>query len=145
MAKINVPSLKIALIAEQQSTYSQLGYSEDECAALTHDGEIQAVSISLQKLGHHVTLVPGIQSLVQRLAAGENKHWDLAFNLAQGFYGSAREVQVPALLEAYRIPCTFADAATMALCQNKATSKVHTLSFKNRLSQLKFVWKVRSF
>lgn len=140
MAEANIPCLKIALIAEQQSTYSQLGYSEDDCAALPHDGEIQAVSTSLQKLGHHVTLVPGIQSLVQHLATGQNKHWDLAFNMAQGFHGSARESQVPALLEAYRTPYTFADAATMALCQNKAISKVRTPAKPGSLSKTSIGW-----
>lgn len=81
---------------------------------------------SLQNLGHHVTMVPGIQPLVQHLAAGEHKDWDLVFNMAQGFHGPSRESQVPALLEAYQVPYTFADAATMAVCQNKALTKVQT-------------------
>ncbi|OJJ35815.1 hypothetical protein ASPWEDRAFT_530957 [Aspergillus wentii DTO 134E9] len=124
MANEEMPRLRIALIAEQQSAYLQLGYSEDECAALTHDGEVQAVSTTLRKLGHHVTLIPGVQPLVQQLAAGKHHEWDLAFNMAQGFHGSARESQVPALLEAYQVPYTFSDAATMALCQNKANTKI---------------------
>jgi D-alanine-D-alanine ligase-like ATP-grasp enzyme len=119
-------SLRVALISEQRSNYLQLGYSEEDCAALTHDGEIQAVLSTLKKLGHQVTLVPGIESLVQQLAAGKHKCWDLAFNMAQGFHGPARESQVPALLGAYQVPHTFADAATMALCQNKANTKVDT-------------------
>jgi D-alanine-D-alanine ligase-like ATP-grasp enzyme len=119
-------SLRVALISEQRSNYLQLGYSEEDCAALTHDGEIQAVLSTLKNLGHQVTLVPGIESLVQQLAAGKHKCWDLAFNMAQGFHGPARESQVPALLGAYQVPHTFADAATMALCQNKANTKVDT-------------------
>ncbi|KAJ5255095.1 hypothetical protein N7497_007427 [Penicillium chrysogenum] len=117
-------SLRVALISEQRPNYLQLGYSEEDCAALTHDGEIQAVLSTLKKLGHQVTLVPGIESLVQQLAAGKHKCWDLAFNMAQGFHGPARESQVPALLGAYQVPHTFADAATMALCQNKANTKM---------------------
>ena len=116
--------LRVALISEQRSNYLQIGYSEEECAALTHDGEIQAVLSTLEKLGHQATLVPGVESLVQQLAAGKHKDWDLVFNIAQGFHGRARESQVPALLEAYQIPYTFSDAATMALCQNKANTKV---------------------
>ena len=118
------PRLRIALIAEQQSVYLKLGYSKEACAALTHDGEVQAVALTLKSLGHDVTLIPGIQSLVEMLAAGKHKEWDLAFNMAQGFHGTARESHVPALLEAYLIPHTFSDAATMALCQNKANTKV---------------------
>lgn len=118
------PGLHIALIHEQRSTYLEAGLSEANCAALPHEGEVQAVETALKALGHHVTLVPGIQSLVEHLSANKQTDWNLAFNMAQGFYGDAREAQVPALLEAYRIPYTFADAATMALCQNKANAKV---------------------
>jgi D-alanine-D-alanine ligase-like ATP-grasp enzyme len=127
MAVTDNPPLNIALIAEQRSTYRDQGYSEEECAALTHSGEVEAVLSTLEKLGHHVTLVPGIQSLVKHLAVGTNKDWDLFFNMAQGFHGLAREAQVPALLDAYQALYTFSDAATMALCQNKAHTKVsHT-------------------
>ncbi|CAI7641696.1 unnamed protein product [Penicillium viridicatum] len=108
-------SLRLALISEQRSKYLELGYSQENCAALTHDGEIQAVLSTLKQLGHHITLVLGVESLVQQLATGKHKDWDLAFNMAQGFHGPARESQVPALLEAYQVPYTFADCATMAL------------------------------
>ena len=124
MGEAVVSGLNIALVSEQRSTYLELGYSEEQCAALTHDGEIQAVLAALESIGHHVTVVSGIQSLAQLLAAGEGKAWDLAFNMAQGFHGSSRESQVPALLEAYGIPFTFSDAATMTVCQNKAITKV---------------------
>ncbi|KAJ5222823.1 uncharacterized protein N7469_009063 [Penicillium citrinum] len=124
MGEAQKSSLNIALISEQRSAYLDSGFSEEQCAALTHDGEIEAVLTALQHLGYSVTLVPGIQSLVQLLAVGGYKDWDLVFNMAQGFFGPARESQVPALLEAYRIPFTFSDAATMALCQNKSFTKI---------------------
>jgi D-alanine-D-alanine ligase-like ATP-grasp enzyme len=124
MAVPDIPALNIALIAEQQSTYRDQGYSEEECAAFTHNGEVDKVMTTLQKLGHQVTLVPGIQSLVKHLAVGTNKDWDLVFNMAQGFHGLAREAQVPALLDAYQALYTFSDAATMTLCQNKVNTKV---------------------
>ncbi|GFF69979.1 hypothetical protein IFM61392_02876 [Aspergillus lentulus] len=116
--------LQIALIAELRSTYHDQGYSEEECAALPHNGEVNQVLTALQELGHHVTLVPGIKALVKHLAAGTNKDWDLVFNIAQGCHGLAREAQVPALLDAYQVPYTFSDAATMALCQNKVATKI---------------------
>jgi D-alanine--D-alanine ligase len=121
---LETPFLNIALIAEQRSTYHDQGYSEEECAALPHNGEADNILTTLQDLGHHVTLVPGIQALVKYLAAGTYKDWDLAFNIAQGFHGLAREAQVPALLDAYQVPYTFSNAATMALCQNKVSTKI---------------------
>ncbi|KAJ5602278.1 hypothetical protein N7510_011812 [Penicillium lagena] len=123
MGEANIPCLNIALVSEEKSTYLKLGYSEEQCAALPHEGEIEAVLATLESLGYHVTLVSGIQSLVQLLAAGKHKGWDLVFNMAQGLHGSAREAQVPAILEAYQVPYTFSDAATMTLCQNKAVTK----------------------
>ncbi|KAM3458625.1 hypothetical protein MY3296_000383 [Beauveria thailandica] len=116
--------LNIALVAERRSHYLKLGYSDEECAALTHEGEIDAVAAALKSLGHHVTLVPGLPSLAKHLVTGSFKTWDLVFNLAQGFKGPAREAHVPALLEAYLIPHTFSDTATMALCQDKRNTKI---------------------
>ncbi|KAL4919139.1 hypothetical protein BDW62DRAFT_200022 [Aspergillus aurantiobrunneus] len=113
----------IALVAKQRSSFLQGGYSEEDCAALPDEGEVHAVTSTLKQLGHSVILVQGIQALVQRLASGVYTPWGLVFNIAQGFHGTGREAQVPALLEAYQTPYTFADAATMALCQNKANTK----------------------
>jgi D-alanine-D-alanine ligase len=62
-----------------------------------------------------------IARLVQFVAAG--RHVDLVFNYAAGWWGRAREAQVPALLEALRIPCTGADAFTLTLCIDKAIIK----------------------
>lgn len=121
----HISHLNIALVAEKRSMHLKMGYSEEQCAALTHDGEIEAVLNTLESLGHHLTLVPGIESLIQHLAVGTYKSWDLVFNMSQGFHGAAREALVPALLEAYQIPFTFSHAATMALCQNKMVTKVY--------------------
>ncbi|GES66720.1 D-alanine--D-alanine ligase [Aspergillus terreus] len=123
MGESNTSPLRIALIAELRSTYHQLGYSEEDCAALPHSGEVDSVLATLRELGHHVILVTGIRSLVKLLAAGDHVHWDLVFNMAQGFHGTSRESQVPALLDAYQIPYTFSDSSTMALCQHKANTK----------------------
>ncbi|KAL4793553.1 glutathione synthetase ATP-binding domain-like protein [Aspergillus venezuelensis] len=116
--------LTIAVVSEQRSSYLQDGFSQQDCAALTHDGETEAIVATLKNLGHKTILVPGIKDLVQHLASGNQRQWDLVFNVAQGFFGSAREAQVPALLEAYRVPFTFADADTMGLCQNKRNTKI---------------------
>jgi D-alanine-D-alanine ligase len=59
--------------------------------------------------------------LVSRLAAGDR--WDLVFNICEGLRGIAREAQVPALLEAYDIPCTFGDPVTMTVCLHKGLTK----------------------
>ncbi|PYH99802.1 D-alanine--D-alanine ligase [Aspergillus ellipticus CBS 707.79] len=116
--------LTIALIYELRSAYKTLGYSDADCAGLEVGEAAEDIAAVLEKLGHTVVLIPDIHSLVKRLASGEAKTWDLAFNTTEGLHGSAREGQVPALLEAYQIPFTFSDAATMALCLDKGRTKM---------------------
>jgi D-alanine-D-alanine ligase len=93
--------LKIALVYDSRSTYRELGYSEIDCADLGLDEETPVISAALEHHDHHVTLTPGIKPLVQQLAIGRATEWDLVFNVSEGFYGTARESQVPGLLEAY--------------------------------------------
>ncbi len=65
--------------------------------------------------------IGGIESLVGRLAAGER--WDLVFNIAEGMHGLGREAQIPALLDAYRIPYTFSDPLVLAITLHKGIAK----------------------
>ena len=116
--------LKIALIYELRSAYQAMGYSELDCRRLEVGEAAEEIAAALKRLGYEVTLVPDNCSLIKRLALGEGDGWDLAFNTAEGLHGIAREAQVPALLEAFQIPFTFSDAATMALCLDKGRTKV---------------------
>ncbi|OJI89733.1 hypothetical protein ASPTUDRAFT_60411 [Aspergillus tubingensis CBS 134.48] len=117
-------SLKIALIFELREAYKALGYSDVDCNRFEVGEAADHIAAVLKKLGHVVVLIPDIHSLVKRLANGEGSKWDLAFNTTEGLHGLAREGQVPALLEAYQIPFTFSDAATMALCLDKGRTKM---------------------
>ncbi|PYH53818.1 D-alanine--D-alanine ligase family protein [Aspergillus niger CBS 101883] len=117
-------SLKIALIYELREAYKALGYSNADCDRFEVGEAAEHIAAALKNLGHEVVLVPDIHSLVKRLAHGEGSTWDLAFNTTEGLHGLAREGQVPALLEAYQIPFTFSDAATMTLCLDKGRTKM---------------------
>ena len=132
--------LKIALVFDDKAEYLRLGYSEEDCCDLVHDGEIGPIREALEASGHQVTLVPGIHALVKHLGEHKGEGWDLAFNMAEGFFGTAREAQVPCLLEAYQVPFTFSGAATMALCLDKAHTKVsagriHPSAFHRRQNE----------
>ncbi|KAL2797042.1 hypothetical protein BJX66DRAFT_298647 [Aspergillus keveii] len=116
--------LTVAFIYDPKAPYLERGYSETDCADLADEVTINAVSNALHKLGHNVVHVPGIKPLVGHLAAGEQKNWDLVFNFSEGVRGSARESQVPALLETYGILYTFSDAATLSMCIDKAKTKM---------------------
>lgn len=124
MAPARRSNLNIAFIYDSKTDYLAAGYPAIDCADLTDYVTINGVSSALTSLGHNVIHVPGIKPLVQHLAVGKQKNWDLAFNYGEGVHGSARESQVPALLEAYQVPFTFSDPATLAVCIDKAKTKV---------------------
>jgi D-alanine--D-alanine ligase len=124
MRNLRDTDLNIAFIYDPKAYYLERGYSDTDCAGLADKVTINAVANALGKLGHRVTHVPGIKHLVGHLAAGEDKNWDLVFNFSEGVCGSARESQVPALLEAYGIVYTFSDAATLSICLDKAKTKM---------------------
>jgi D-alanine-D-alanine ligase len=48
---------------------------------------------------------------------------DIVFNIAEGFSGSSREAQIPAMLEMLGIPYTGSDPFTLAACLDKARTK----------------------
>jgi hypothetical protein len=124
MRDIRRTGLNVAFIYDPKDYYQSLGFSDSECADLADDVTIRGIASALEDLGHRVVHVPGIDYLVKHLAAEHHKHWDLVFNYSEGVFGSARESQVPALLEAYQIPFTFSDAATLALGIDKGKTKV---------------------
>ena len=83
---------------------------------------IDAIATGLLELGHHVDRIGRARQLVRRLAAGDR--WDLVFNICEGLKGMAREAQVPAILEVFDIPYTFADPLVMSLCLHKGLAKM---------------------
>lgn len=93
----------------------------DATAEFASAFELDTLAETIDGLGHRVVRIGDINRLVQFIAAGQTV--DLAFNYAAGYTGGAREAQVPALLEALQIPCTGADAFTLALCIDKAVVK----------------------
>lgn len=117
-------SYTVALVYERKSEYLARGFSVDECAELEDNETIDALASTLQSLGHTVVQVGDIKDLVACLATGSHQAWDLVFSTSEGLYGLAREAQVPALLEAYKIPFVGADAASTVLCHDKSKTKV---------------------
>jgi len=116
----------IGLVYDLRSEYLAAGYSELDTAEFDRDDTIDAIENALRSLGHDVDRVGSGRALVGRLAAGDR--WDLVFNVAEGLRGFAREAQVPALLEMFNVPCTFADAHALAVCHHKGTAKRVVLS-----------------
>lgn len=111
----------IGITYDLRSAWLAEGYSELETAEFDRDDTIDAIESALRTLGHDTVRIGHMRDLVARLANGER--WDLVFNISEGLFGTARESQVPCVLDAYRIPYTFSDAGLMALSLNKAWTK----------------------
>jgi D-alanine-D-alanine ligase len=113
--------VRIGFTYDLRDDYLRQGYTEEEAAEFDDAVTIDAIEAALTSLGHVVDRIGGIKRLTARLASGDR--WDLVFNYAEGAFGLAREAQVPALLDAFQIPCTFSDGVVFALTLHKGLTK----------------------
>lgn len=113
--------MKIGITYDLRDDYLAAGYSEEETAEFDKPETIDALEQALQALGYQTERIGNVRSLVERLSSG--CRWDLVFNIAEGLRGFGREAVVPALLEAYGIPCTFSDPLVLSLTLHKAVTK----------------------
>jgi D-alanine-D-alanine ligase len=113
--------MKIGLTFDLRSAYLAEGYTLEETAEFDRDETIDAIDSTLQGLGYQTDRIGHARNLIQRLAAGDR--WDLVFNISEGMHGLGREAQVPAILDVYQIPYTFAGPLMMSLCLHKGLTK----------------------
>lgn len=113
--------MKIGLTYDLQEDYLRRGYTCEEAAEFDTEETIAAIELVLQVLGHEVERIGGFQELLLKLTSGKRPQF--VFNLCEGSFGFSREAQVPAVLDAYRIPHTFSDALVLAVTLHKALTK----------------------
>lgn len=118
---------KIGFTYDLKEEYIKLGYSSEEAAECDRLETIDGISNAIEDQGYEVDRIGNIFELTKRLANGER--WDLVFNICEGITGSARESQVPALLDAYNIPYTFSDSGVLAITLYKNVTK-HLIAAK---------------
>ncbi len=114
--------MHIGITYDLRGEYLAAGYSEEETAEFDRPDTMDAIEGALVQLGHRADRIGNVRQLVGRLARGDR--WDLVFNIAEGLHGTAREAQVPAVLDAFQIPYTFSGPLVMALGLDKALSKL---------------------
>jgi D-alanine-D-alanine ligase len=113
--------MNIALSYDLRQDYLDRGLSAEQSAEFDQEETIGALESTLGELGYPTERIGDLDQLVRRLAVGQR--WDLVFNLAEGLHGFGREAQVPALLDAYRIPYVFSDPLVLALTLHKGMTK----------------------
>ena len=121
-------SLKIGLLYNLLERIEK-GEEKDKLAEDAVTEEIGAVEDAVHSLGHQC-FVMAIRDEVNSLI-----HWlrevrpDVVFNLCESIYGnSCLEMNIPALLDLFRIPYTGSAALTLGLCQDKGKVKDILLS-----------------
>ncbi len=113
--------MRVGITYDLRQDYLAEGFSEEETAEFDRPETVDAIAVSLRQLGYATDRIGHIRDLVQRLAAGDR--WEMVFNITEGMQGFGREAQVPALLDAYRIPYTFSDPLVLSLTLHKAMTK----------------------
>jgi D-alanine-D-alanine ligase len=114
--------MRIGMTYDLRDDYLAQGFSDEEAGEFDVSETIEAIEAALCHHGHEVERIGGIKALVATLAQG--RRWDLVFNICEGVTGVAREAQVPALLEAYGIACTFSAADVLMTAMDKALAKL---------------------
>lgn len=113
--------MRIGLTYDLKQRYLEDGYAPEEVAELDSHETIDAIDASLLALGFETERIGNVKDLVAALAEG--KRWPLVFNIAEGLHGLCREAQIPALLDAYRIPYVFSDSLVLVVTLHKGLAK----------------------
>ena len=91
--------------------------------------EIGAVEGAIRSLGHQCFVMAIRDEILTAVHWLRELHPDVVFNLCESVYGnSCWEMNIPALLELFRIPYTGSSALTLGLCQDKGKVKDILLS-----------------
>ena len=112
--------LRVALIHNLKPPAKDPSRPADYYSECDSQKTVDSIAAAIRK-GHHTVLpVEADRDLPGWLAKNEV---DVAFNIAEGFAGDAREARVPALLELMEIPYTGSGVLSLALALDKAKSK----------------------
>ncbi|MGE3164099.1 MAG: D-alanine--D-alanine ligase [Planctomycetota bacterium] len=113
--------MKVGITYDLRDEYLQAGYTEEETAEFDRADTVDSIEGALRALGHEPDRIGNARQLVERVAQGDR--WDLVFNICEGLRGMGREAQVPAILDLFEIPYTFADTSVMCACLDKSVTK----------------------
>jgi len=123
MKFMNTRTVKtIGFTYDLKDDYLAEGYSKEEAAEFDLPETIDSIEECIKNMGFEVEKIGNIKNLTKLLAKG--KRWDLVFNIAEGAHGTARETQIPSLLDAYCIPYVFSDACLITAGLNKDLTKL---------------------
>src|SRR5262245_42385067 len=113
--------MKIGITYNLGSDYEfQSDDPPDAAAEFDTPATIEGLTSAIQAFGHEPIPIGDGKHLFQFLS---NNKADLIFNIAEGYYGRAREAQIPALLDMMQIPYVGSDAVTLGVALDKVMTK----------------------
>jgi D-alanine-D-alanine ligase len=102
----------------------QKGEEKDKLAEGAIIEEIEAVENAVRALGHQCIVMAVREEILPVIHWLKEYQPDVVFNLCESVYGnSCWEMNVPALLDLFRIPYTGSSPLTLGLCQDKGKVK----------------------
>lgn len=113
--------MNIGFTYDLKDDYLAQGYTPEQAAEFDILSTIEGIIKALKHLGHQVDAIGNVYALLGRLNQGHR--WDMVFNICEGLHGLGREAQVPALLDAFRIPYVFSDVLVLSLTLHKGMTK----------------------
>jgi D-alanine-D-alanine ligase len=121
-SKGSKPSWRVAVLAniKVEGQTHPPGVPADAYADFDHIETIDHIREAIEADGHRTVFIPADEKLP--FALREHRP-DICFNVAEGLGGDAREAQVPALLEMFRIPYTGSRVLTNAISLDKTLTK----------------------
>jgi D-alanine-D-alanine ligase len=111
---------RVGLICNLRAPTSEPSGIDERTAEHDTPETIAAIREAIESHGHEVVELEATPELPALLPASGI---DVAFNVAEGVEGRARESQVPALLELLGIPYTGSDPTAIAVCLDKGLAK----------------------
>ncbi|MFH1365519.1 MAG: D-alanine--D-alanine ligase [archaeon] len=85
---------------------------------------IEGIKKAIEANGNKVHMIEANdEAYLELKKLKDKKKVDLVFNIAEGFYGEAREAQIPAMLEMLQIPYTGSGPQTLAITLDKSRTK----------------------
>ncbi len=131
--------MHIGITFNLKSYYVAQGYSAEQVAEFDCEETIDSIERVLLNEGHTVERIGCLEQLMKRLLDGER--WDLVFNIAEGLNGIGREAQIPALLDAYKIPYTFSPTEILATALDKGITNAIMRTYRVKTADFHVVRK----
>jgi D-alanine-D-alanine ligase len=93
---------------------------EDAAAEFDTEATIDGLVNAIRTIGHEPVLIGDGKKLLTFVT---NNPVDIVFNIAEGYFGRAREAQIPAILDLLQIPYVGSDPVTLGVALDKVMTK----------------------